>query len=66
MYLTHCVCPETGLELEEEQVVGRGTATIQQSIPNHPNFDYIMESILNEITEKQPKTIGIFCNYGET
>ena len=38
---------------------------IQQSILNHPNFDYIMERILNEIKDKQPKTIGIFCNYGK-
>ena len=38
---------------------------IQQSIINHPNFDYIMERILNEIEEKKPKTVGIFCNYGK-
>ena len=28
---------------------------IQQSIINHPNFDYIMERILNEIEEKKPQ-----------
>ena len=38
---------------------------IQQSIINHPNFDYIIERILNEIEEKNPKTVGIFCNYGK-
>ena len=38
---------------------------IQQSIINHPNFDYIMERIITEIEDKQPKTVGIFCNYGK-
>lgn len=38
---------------------------VQQSILNHPNFDYIMERILTEITDKNPTTIGIFCNYGK-
>lgn len=38
---------------------------IQESILNHPNFDYIMERILTEITEKKPTTLGIFCNYGK-
>ena len=38
---------------------------VQQSILNHPNFDYIMERIITEITDKNPKTIGIFCNYGK-
>ena len=38
---------------------------IQQSIINHPNFDYIMERIITEIEDKQPRTVGIFCNYGK-
>jgi RNase adaptor protein for sRNA GlmZ degradation len=38
---------------------------VQQSILNHPNFDYIMEHILTEITEKNHTTVGIFCNYGK-
>ena len=38
---------------------------IQKSIKNHPMFDTIMERIINEIEEKDPKSIGIYCNYGK-
>ena len=38
---------------------------IQTSIKNHPMFDTIMERIINEIEEKDPKSIGIYCNYGK-
>ena len=38
---------------------------IQQSIINHPNFDLIIERIVSTIEEKNPKTVGIFCNYGK-
>jgi len=39
--------------------------TIQQSIINHPNFDLIVERIVTLLEEKDPKTVGIFCNYGK-
>ena len=38
---------------------------IQQSILNHPNFDLIMERIITLIEEKNPTTVGFFCNYGK-
>ena len=38
---------------------------IQQSILNHPNFEVIMERIITFIEEKDPTTVGIFCNYGK-
>ena len=38
---------------------------IQQSIINHNMFDMIMEKIITEIEESNPKIIGIVCNYGK-
>jgi len=38
---------------------------IQTSIKNHPMFDTIMERIITEIETKEPKSIGIYCNYGK-
>ena len=38
---------------------------IQQSIMNHPNFDLIIERMVTLIEEKNPTTVGIFCNYGK-
>ena len=38
---------------------------IQQSIINHNMFNIIMEKIITEIEESNPKIIGIVCNYGK-
>ena len=38
---------------------------IQTSIINHPMFDLIIEKIIIEIETNNPKTIGIYCNYGK-
>ena len=38
---------------------------VQQSILNHPNFDLLIERVIGLIEEKQPITVGIFCNYGK-
>ena len=38
---------------------------IQTSIMNHPMFDLIIEKIIIEIETNNPKTIGIYCNYGK-
>tara|TARA_B100000123_G_C25728756_1_gene428179 strand:+ start:675 stop:1148 length:474 start_codon:yes stop_codon:yes gene_type:complete len=39
--------------------------SIQQSILNHNLFDILMEKVLLEIEENEPKKIGFFCNYGK-
>ena len=38
---------------------------IISSIIKHPKFIGIMETLVNNIEEKNPKKIGIFCNYGK-
>ena len=38
---------------------------IQTSVINHPMFDIIIEKILTNIEEKNPKNIGFICNYGK-
>ena len=38
---------------------------IQISIINHPMFDLIMETIITEIETNNPRSIGIYCNYGK-
>jgi RNase adaptor protein for sRNA GlmZ degradation len=38
---------------------------IQTSIINHPMFDLIMEKIITEIETNNPRSIGIYCNYGK-
>ena len=38
---------------------------IQTSIINHPMFDLIIEKIITEIESNNPKSIGIYCNYGK-
>ena len=38
---------------------------IQTSIINHPMFDLIIEKIITEIETNNPKSIGIYCNYGK-
>ena len=38
---------------------------IQNSIINHPKFDYMMEEMLMNIETGNPKVIGIICNYGK-
>ena len=38
---------------------------IQTSIINQPMFDLIIEKIITEIESNNPKSIGIYCNYGK-
>ena len=38
---------------------------IKQSIINHPKFEIMMETILKNIEEDEPNTIGFICNYGK-
>jgi len=38
---------------------------VKQSIINHPKFEIMMESILTNVEENEPSTIGFICNYGK-
>tara|TARA_B100000424_G_C22943196_1_gene501787 strand:- start:1347 stop:1799 length:453 start_codon:yes stop_codon:yes gene_type:complete len=38
---------------------------VKQSIINHPKFEIMMETILKNIEEDEPLTIGFICNHGK-
>ena len=38
---------------------------VKQSIINHPKFEIMMETILRNIEEDEPLTIGFICNHGK-
>ena len=38
---------------------------VKQSIINHPKFEIMMETILKNIEEHEPLTIGFICNHGK-
>lgn len=38
---------------------------VKQSIINHPKFEIMMETILRNIEEEEPLTIGFICNHGK-
>ena len=38
---------------------------VKQSIINHPKFEIMMETILKNIEDDEPLTIGFICNHGK-
>ena len=38
---------------------------VKQSIINHPKFEIMMETILKNIEEDEPLTLGFICNHGK-